>query len=357
LFEGDSEMQNFFNQIYFGNSIAEYVTAIGIFIVGILIIKILDKIFLRRLKKWAENTETKLDDFLVRGMQRTLIPLLYFISLYAAIKYLNLDKRFEKYFEIASVIIFTFFVLRAVTSIINYLLKAFVDKGGGGEQKQKQIRGISNIISFVIWVLGFVFVLDNLGFRVSAVIAGLGIGGIAIALAAQAVLGDLFSYFVILFDRPFEIGDFITVSDKSGTIEHVGIKTTRIRSLSGEQLIVSNTDLTNSRIHNFKRLEKRRVVFKIGVVYQTSAEKLKEIPEIVKNIIMSEPKAEFNRGHFVLYGDFSLIFEFVYFILDQDYIQYMDTQQKININIYEEFEKQGIQFAYPTQTVYVNKNG
>ena len=155
----------------------------------------------------------------------------------------------------------------------------------------------------------------------------------------------------------FEIGDFITVSDKSGTIEHVGIKTTRIRSLSGEQLIVSNTDLTNSRIHNFKRLEKRRVVFKIGVVYQTSAEKLKEIPEIVKNIIMSEPKAEFNRGHFALYGDFSLIFEFVYFILDQDYIQYMDTQQKININIYEEFEKQGIQFAYPTQTVYVNKNG
>jgi small-conductance mechanosensitive channel len=349
-------MQSLFNQIYYGNTVAAYLTALGIFIIGILLIRIFKRIVLKRLRKWAEKTETTLDDFLVRGLERTIVPLLYFLSFYLAIKSLNLDKRVEKYFDIGSIIIFTFFFLRTFSSVITYSLKTFVRKRGGDVQKQKQLKGISTVISVIIWTLGFVFVLDNLGFKVSAVIAGLGIGGIAIALAAQAILGDLFSYFVILFDRPFEIGDFITVADKSGTIEHIGIKTTRIRSLSGEQLIFANTDLTNSRVHNFKRLEKRRVVFKLGVVYQTSAEHLKEIPEFVKNIIMNEPKAEFDRGHFASFGDHSLIFEFVYFILDQEYVQYMETQQKINIRIYEEFEKRGIHFAYPTQTVYVNKS-
>jgi len=348
-------MQSLFNQTYYGNTIAAYFAALGIFIIDILLINIFKRIVLKRLRKWAEKTDTTLDDFLVRGIERTIVPLLYFLSFYLAIKSLNLNKKVEGYFDIVSIIIFTFFVLRTLSSVIIYSLKAFVKMQGADTHKQKQLKGISTIISFVIWSLGFVFVLDNLGFKVSAVIAGFGIGGIAIALAAQAILGDLFSYFVILFDRPFEIGDFISVADKSGTIEHIGIKTTRVRSLSGEQLIFANTDLTNSRVHNFKRLEKRRVVFKLGVVYQTSAEQLKEIPEFVKNIIISEPKAQFDRGHFASFGDHSLIFEFVYFILDQEYIQYMETQQKINLRIYEEFEKRGIYFAYPTQTLYLNK--
>jgi len=348
-------MQNLFNQIYFGNTVVSYLTALGIFIIGILLIKVFKSVVLKRLKKWAEQTETTLDDFLIRGIEKTIVPLLYFLSFYLAVKSLSLDKKLEKYFDFASVIIFTFFVLRTLSSVITYSLKTFVKKQGANEHKQKQLSGISTIISFVIWSLGFVFVLDNLGFKVSAVIAGLGIGGIAIALAAQAILGDLFNYFVILFDRPFEIGDFIIVADKLGTIEHLGIKSTRIRSLSGEQLIISNTDLTNSRVHNFKRLEKRRVVFKLGVVYQTTSAQLKEIPEIVKKIILTEQKAEFNRGHFASFGDFSLIFEFVYFILDPDYTQYMDIQQKINLSIYQEFENRGIEFAYPTQTLFLNK--
>lgn len=348
-------MQDFLNQTYFGNSVSEYLTAIAILAAGILLVKILNKIVIKRLKRWAVKTETTFDDFLIRGIEKNLIPLLYYLILFLAVKTLTLSQRFERFFEIASVIIFTFFVLRSLNSLISYLLKSFVIRSGGDDHKLKQLRGIATIISFIIWTLGFVFVLDNFGFKVSAVIAGLGIGGIALALAAQAVLGDLFSYFVILFDRPFEIGDFITVADKSGTVEQVGIKTTRIRSLTGEQLIVSNTDLTNSRIHNFKRLEKRRVLFRLGIVYQTSSDKLKEIPEIVKNIIMSESKAEFNRGHFSAYGDFSLIFEFVYFVLDQDYIQFMEVQQNINLKIYEEFEKRGIEFAYPTQTLFINK--
>ena len=196
--------------------------------------------------------------------------------------------------------------------------------------------------------------LDNLGFNISTLIAGLGITGIAVALAAQALLGDLFSYFVIFFDKPFEIGDFVVFENNSGSIEKIGIKTTRVRSLSGEQLIVSNSKLTNSLVHNYKRMEKRRVVFNIGVTYQTTAEQLKAIPEIVKNIIAKNEYAQFDRGHFQSFGDSSLKFEFVYFILTADYTIYMDVQQNINLEIYEEFGKRGIEFAYPTQTVFLN---
>lgn len=348
-------MKEFLEQIYLGNSVYNYLIAFAGFIAGVLLIIIFKKIVLRRLKKWAANTETTVDDFLVRGIERTIVPLLFFLSFYLAVKFLVLNQKFERFFDIVSIIIFAFFVLRTISSVVIYSLRAFIRKRGADEQKQKQLRGITSIISFIIWSLGFVFVLDNLGFDVSTVIAGLGIGGIAIALAAQAVLGDLFSYFVILFDRPFEIGDFIAVGDKQGTIEYIGIKTTRIRSLSGEQLVISNTDLTNSRIHNYKRMDKRRVVFKLSVVNQTKSEQLKQIPDIVKKIISNQEQTQFDRGHFSSYGDFSLNFEFVYFILDPDYNLFMNTQQNIYLTIYEEFERRGILFAYPTQTLYLNK--
>lgn len=203
--------------------------------------------------------------------------------------------------------------------------------------------------------MGLVFLLDNLGFRVSAVITGLGIGGIAVALAAQAILGDLFAYFVIFFDRPFETGDFIVVEDKQGAVEYIGLKTTRVRSLNGEQLIFSNKDLTDSRIHNYKKMERRRAVFQLGVTYQTPLEQIREISGLVKQIIENQQDVVFDRGHFTKYGDFSLNFEFVYYILATDYNKYMDIQQTINLAIFELFEKKGIEFAYPTQTLFMTK--
>ena len=202
--------------------------------------------------------------------------------------------------------------------------------------------------------MGLVFLLDNLGFKVSAVITGLGIGGIAVALAAQTILGDLFAYFVIFFDRPFEIGDFIIVGDKLGSVEYIGLKTTRVRSLSGEQLVFSNKDLTDSRIHNYKKMERRRVVFQLGVIYQTTLEQVKEIPAIVKQIIENQKDTAFDRGHFAKYGDFSLNFEFVYYVVGSDYNKYMDIQQAINLEIYKVFEEKGIEFAYPTQTLFMS---
>ena len=292
-------------------------------------------------------------------MKKAVIPILYVLAFYLSVKTLTLHPKFEKAIDVVSVILVTFFIIKMITSAFRFGLHSYIkikaEAEEDAEKRIKQIRGITAIISFFIWVIGFVFLLDNLGFEITTVIAGLGIGGIAIALAAQAILGDLFSYFVIFFDRPFEIGDFIVTGEFKGNIEHIGIKTTRVRSLGGEQLIFANSDLTNSRIQNFKRMDRRRVVFKLAVIYQTPAEKLEDIVGVVKKIVVDHPDVTYDRGHFASFSSFSLDFEFVYFVLSSDYNHYMDIQQDINLKIYREFENRGIKFAYPTQTLFVNK--
>ncbi|HEY6437095.1 MAG TPA: mechanosensitive ion channel family protein [Ignavibacteriaceae bacterium] len=348
-------MQQYLDQSFWGNTVQSYAIAVGIFIVGLIVVKILQKIVLRKLKKWAVKTETSLDDLLIKSIEKSIVPLLYFGVFYSALTSLTYAERASKIIEIASLFIVTFFIVRFIASSIMFSLTYFIKKQERGEEKARQLRGMTVLINIFVWVIGIVFLMDNLGFDISAVIAGLGIGGIAIALAAQAILGDLFSYFVIFFDRPFEVGDMITVQDKVGTVEYTGIKTTRIRALTGEQMVFSNTDLTNSRIHNFKKMEERRILFRLGVTYQTPTVQLELIPKLVREIIEKHSDIRFDRGHFATYGDFSLNFEFVYFVMGSDYVKYMDTQQSINLEIYREFEKRGIEFAYPTQTLFLNK--
>jgi small-conductance mechanosensitive channel len=216
-----------------------------------------------------------------------------------------------------------------------------------------------NLLNFVtrmaIWVLVLLLVLDNLGVNITALIAGLGIGGIAIALALQTVLGDLLASLSIVLDKPFSVGDFLNVGEYFGSVEHVGLKTTRLRSLSGEQLVFSNSDLLSSRIRNYGRMYERRVVFNLGVTYQTPREKLIAIPKIIRQAIEQQENVRFDRSHFKEYGDFSLNFETVYYVLSSDYTQYMDIQQAINLYIHEQFENEKIEFAYPTQTLFVEK--
>ena len=348
-------MSELLNRVYLGNTVQTYLTALGVFLFSLLLVLIFKKIVLLRLKKWADKTETTVDDLLIRGIERTLLPLLYYLALWASVKVLSVSDAITKGIRIASIVLVTFLVIRTIAAVIKFSLNSYIMRRDYGESKRKQLRGIFSIITFIIWTLGLLFLLDNLGINISAVIAGLGIGGIAIALAAQAVLGDVFSYFVIFFDRPFEIGDFIVVGDKSGTVENIGIKTSRVRSLTGEQLIFSNTDLTSSRVHNYKRMERRRVVFKFGVVYNTSPEKVEQIPGLIRHIIESVADTTFDRSHFISYGDFSLLFETVYFVNSPDYNKYMDIHQKINLRILSEFNSRGIHFAYPTQTLYLNK--
>lgn len=339
--------------VYFNNTLRDWAIAFSFILGLLLIIRIFRTIIFKRVKAWAGKTESKLDDFGVRIAERSILPMLYLAGVYFGLSYLTFTPKVERILHVGFLIAATFFVLRMVSGFIHFSLYRAIRHHENREAKEKQLRGILFIINVLVWIVAFVFLLDNLGYNITAVITGLGVGGIAIALASQVILGDLFSYFVIFFDRPFEIGDFIQVDDKSGTVEYIGIKTTRLRTLSGEQLIVSNTNLTSSRVHNFKRMSTRRVVFKLGVVYQTPAEKLKRIPEIVKQIITSFDDVVFDRAHFVGYGSFSLDFEFVYIFQSPDFNSHMDRQQSIYLQIFEAFEKEEIEFAYPTQELLV----
>lgn len=208
--------------------------------------------------------------------------------------------------------------------------------------------------------VGFISVLvliglSNLGIDIGALLAGLGVGGIAVALAAQNILGDLLASLSIVLDKPFIIGDFIVTGEEKGRIEHIGITSTRLRSLSGEEVILSNKKLMESRIHNYKRMWRRRVEQRFGVIYNTPVEMLERIPGFVRSFIEKHPQREYDRCHFAKYGDSSLDFELVFYVSDPDYNIFMDLQEKVLLDIFRKFTQEGISFAFPTQTIYIEK--
>jgi small-conductance mechanosensitive channel len=206
----------------------------------------------------------------------------------------------------------------------------------------------------IIWVIVLLVVIDNVGVDVTTLVASLGVGGIAIALAVQSILGDIFASLSIIFDKPFLVGDFVRVGDYTGSVENIGIKTTRLRSLSGEQLVISNSDMLGSRIQNYGRMYERRATFTLGVTYDTPREKLAKIPEMVREAIEAEEGVRFDRAHFKEFGAYSLNIDAVYYVLSPDYAQYMDIQQRINLDLHRRFEEEGIEFAYPTQVVHID---
>ncbi len=348
-------MDQFWDQSFLGNSVRDWAICLGIILASMLVLRIVRTIVLQRLRTWASQTSNTFDDFVIRVFKRSVMPILYIGSVYAGLQYLHIPARAGRIMHVAIMVVTVFFIIRIITDVISYAFERFT--GNQNAAQAKQARGILLIVKVILWLIGIVFLVDNLGYNITTIVAGLGIGGIAIALAAQTILGDLFSYLVIFFDKPFETGDFIVIGNQSGVVDYVGIKTTRIRTLNGEQLIVSNTDLTNSRVQNFKRMERRRIVFAVGVLYETGSEKLKLIPGIVKNIIDPIEGATFDRAHFMAFGDFSLNFEIVYYVESPDYLVYMDIHQGICLGIYQAFEKAGIEFAYPTQKLLIAKEG
>ena len=346
---------NIMNQLYLNNTVYDYLISLTLFIAAVIVLKIVRAVFVKRIKALAEKTTTTIDDFLVDAVSGKLIPVLYFAAFYLSIQRLVLGESVAVWVKTIVVIIITVLSIRFLVMLVKYGVESFWQKKGKEPGQAEAPSAILTIVRIILWTIALIIILDNMGVKITALVTGLGIGGIAIALAAQAVLVDLFSYFTIFFDRPFQIGDFIVVGEYKGTVEHIGIKTSRICSLGGEELVFSNTDLTNSRLKNYKRMQKRRVVFQIGVTYDTTIANIKEIPSIVKKIINSIADTEFNRTHFFSYGDFSLHFEIVFYVINNDYIKYMDIREKINISIMEEFEKRGIAFAFPTQTLHIEK--
>ena len=244
---------------------------------------------------------------------------------------------------------------------VNHVFIKWVDirnqQGANGEDKTT-MNALKTILRIVLWSIILILVIDNIpGVEITALVTSLGIGGIAVGLAVQNILGDLFASLSITLDKPFVINDFIQVDNYIGTVEKIGLKSTRIRSLSGEQLIFSNSDLLNSRIQNYKRLERRRNIFKLGVLYQTTPEQLRKIPEIIKNIFSKYEDITLDRIHLSDFGDFSINFELVYWVESSDFTFNMDMKQSILLEIFDEFIANEIEFAYPTQSIFIEKNG
>jgi small-conductance mechanosensitive channel len=340
-----------------GNTIWRWLITVAAAMVLFGVLRLVQAQLVRRLSRLAERTTTIADDLVVGVFRATSKPFLAVVALLLASLLLDLGGLAGSLRRWLVVIALTVQVglwgQRAITLWLEYQRNRLLETDPGAVTT---LQGMSYLARAVLWTAVVVLMLDNLGYNVSALLAGLGIGGIAVALALQNVLGDLFASLSIALDKPFVTGDFIIVDDKLGTVSHVGLKTTRVTSLSGEQLVFSNSDLLSSRIRNYKRMQERRVAFSIGVLYQTPTERLEEIPGMVREIIENNEQTRFDRAHFKEFGASAFIFEIVYYVLDPDYTTYMDCQQHINLELRRRFERGGIEFAYPTQTVHVAPN-
>jgi small-conductance mechanosensitive channel len=339
-----------------GNLIQDYAIAFAVFLITFVILEIFKSIVIKKLREMAKQTHTTIDNLLLDIIDRVKLPFYALLSLFIAIQFLTTPQIITNIVFYALIISATYYVIVGLDNLIDYFTGRMKK-----EQEEQEGEADTSILELInkaakigIWVIGGFFVLTNLGFEITPLIAGLGIGGVAIAFALQNVLGDIFASISIYFDKPFKTGDFIIIGEDMGTVKHIGIKSTRIQTLQGQELVVSNRELTETRVHNYKKMEKRRVVFTFGVTYQTTSTKVRKVLEITKDIIDKIEMAELSRVHFKQFGDFALLFEVVYYVNSKEYMGYMDTQQEINLKIKEQFEKAGIEMAYPTQTVYVH---
>lgn len=316
----------------------------------------LRRLLVSRLTRLAGRTSNTLDDLLRDVVARTKGWFLLALSAAAGAAALPGTPAAGRLLQVVTIAALGLQAgLWGTTLLVGLVRRGISDSQEGSVLDRTTIGVLRFLIHLVVWSALLLLVLANLGVDVTALVAGLGVGGVAVALAVQSVLGDVFASLSIVLDRPFEVGDFIIVDDLMGTVEQVGLKTTRVRSLWGEQLIFSNSNLLNARIRNFQRMKERRVVFSLGVTYQTSAERVRRIPGLVRAAVESASPTRFDRAHFTAFGDFALSVEVVYFVLDPDYNRYMDIQQQINLSLLEQFAREGIEFAYPTQTLFLTR--
>ena len=343
---------------HFGQNTREgLIFALMVFAVLVVLLQIFHIYILAYLKKFSKKSKTKLDDTIIEFLQKISWKFYILIALYAAVKYLTLTPLIDKIINYMMFIVVVYYGAKFLNTLIGYFAERQISKAIKEDENEDTtlITVLGKIFKAIVWILAALMLLSNLGFNITSLIAGLGIGGIAIAFALQNILEDLFSSFTIYFDKPFKKGDFIVIGQDMGVIKNIGIKSTRIQTLQGQELIVSNKELTNTRINNYKRMEKRRIVFSFGVEYGTSISQLKKINSIVSETIKKIKLSSLDRVHFKEFGPSSLNYEVVYYLNSNDYNKYMDTQQEINFELKKRFEKEKISMAFPTQTVYLRK--
>jgi small-conductance mechanosensitive channel len=341
-------------RVILGNPLADWLIALAITLASAVALLLAQRFLVLRFAAYSHTTETFVDDVLAECLAATRGLFLVVIALYAGVQYLTLPAKAARIIDAAAVIALLVQVALWANRGIAVWLRHYVQTKRETDAAGATTVGVLGFIGRVaVWAIVVLMILDNLGVNITALVASLGIGGVAVALAVQNILGDIFASLSIALDKPFVIGDFIIVGDVLGTVEYIGLKTTRIRSLSGEQIVFSNADLLASRIRNYKRMNERRVLFRFGVLYQTPADKLEHIPRIVREIIEQQARTRFDRAHFQGFGESSLDFEVVYYVLDRDYNLYMDIQQTINLALLRRLAAEGVEFAYPTRTVHL----
>lgn len=340
------------NRVYWDNTVRQWALAGG----SILVIGIAALILLG----WARRHKKKQDpgDFALRHLPAEILEqskwyLPLGVSALVAPRWLDIPERALDVCIGIGVVAIGLQLGVYLMRTVDYLIEREAYKRSAQQQVMSSFGVLKFMGHFLVWSLILVLVLANLGVNVTGLVASLGVGGIAVALAAQNVLSDLFASLSIVLDRPFEVGDFIIVGSEKGTVERIGLKTTRVKSLGGEQLVFSNADLLSSRIQNYKRMQERRIVFAFGLEYGSPPDKLRKVPGVVKSIIEQLDLTRFDRAHFASFGDSSLDFEVVYYMLTPEYAVFMDKQQDINLRLLEELETLELSIAFPTRTLHV----
>lgn len=342
---------------FLGVEAHQWVWALGVLVVTFVAVNLLVRFVALYARRIASRTRTDLDDLIAELVSKTGSLFVLLVSIWAASRSLELPANVAQGFTR----VLTLGVLVQggiwITGIVHYFIERFGKSDDADASVTSALGAVRVVATMAIWIIVALTVLATFDVNVSALVAGLGVGGIAIALAIQSILSDLFGAVTILLDKPFQVGDYIVVGESEGTVEHIGLKTTRITALTGEQLVVGNSDLLSSRIHNKKRMTERRASFQLDVEYGTPYEMVARIPSILEEIVRSHEAVRFDRAHFKTYGASALIYQVVYWVMVPSHVTYMDTQQSINLEIYKRFEAEGIRFAYPSQTLYVRPEG
>jgi len=337
----------------FYNSLTKWAVAVVIFILAYVALKIFKNILLVRLKKIVAKTKNEFDDVIINGLDAIHWPFNLFIAVYVSQYVLYVSEKIQTILYYILIVTVSYYLIRVIQAAIDvFMQKIMVQKDKEGQEMMKLI---STVIKIGLWVIAIMLILSNLGYNITSLMAGFGIGGIVIAFAIQKIASDLFSSLSIYFDKPFSAGDFIAIGADKGTVKSIGMRTTRIASLQGEELIIPNSEIVSARVQNFGKMKRRRIAFNIGVTYGTPKKKLEAIPEMIKDIIKIQKKASFDRCYFKDFSDFSLGFDIVYYVESGEYEDYLKIQQTINLAIVAEFEKQGIEMAFPTQTIHLVK--
>lgn len=336
-----------------GEQATDLLVAVGALALFLALAAVLRGWLGRRLASWRARRGVNVDPDILAALLRSVYWVLNFMAADLFLDFLDLSPGAERWAGYFFLVIFTWLSISLAFNLIRFTLDVSLRRRGSSLAEHRG-RVVLPVVKGVIWVIALAFLLDNFGVEITTILAGLGVAGVAVGFAAQAILGDLFSYFAILFDRPFRIGDFV-VLDASfrGHIEHIGLKTSRLRSLDGEQIVLSNTDLTNSRVKNYRRMVRRRVLFSFGVLYSTPPDTLERIAGWVREIIDSMELATYERVHFVRFGESSLEFEVVYYVESPEYNDWMDVQQAMNLAIMRRLAEAGVEFAFPTRTLHL----